>query len=158
MAEDSEYELAPLREGAHFTHYRGRERASQAPILAVGVATDQPSPQNLRRLKHEYSLASELDPGWAAQPLALTRYQGRPVLVLKDPGGEPLDRLIERFQGQPIDLTRFLRIAIGLAAALGQVHRQGLVHKDVKPANALVLRSINAEAYFQLIFGRLLRL
>jgi purine nucleosidase len=27
-----------------------------------------------------------------------------------------------------------------------------------KPANALVLRSIDAEAYFQLIFGRLLRL
>jgi purine nucleosidase len=27
-----------------------------------------------------------------------------------------------------------------------------------KPANALVLRSINAEAYFQLVFGRLLRL
>ena len=41
-------------------------------------------------------------------------------------------------QGQPIDLTRFLRIAIGLAAALGQAHRQGLIHKDVKPANALV--------------------
>ena len=34
--------------------------------------------------------------------------------------------------------TRCLRIAIGLAAALGQAHRQGLIHKDVKPANALV--------------------
>src|SRR6202041_648622 len=37
-----------------------------------------------------------------------------------------------------IDLARCLRIAIGLAAALGQVHRQGLIHKDVKPANAFV--------------------
>ncbi len=75
---------------------------------------------------------------WAAQPLALTRHQGRAALILKDPGGEPLDRVIEQHQGQPIDLTRFLHLAIGLAAALGHAHQRGLIHKDVKPENALV--------------------
>jgi hypothetical protein len=53
-------------------------------------------------------------------------------------GGEPLDHVIEAARGQSLDLTRFLEIAIGLAAALGQVHRHGLVHRDIKPANALV--------------------
>jgi PAS domain S-box-containing protein len=136
MAEDSEYVLEPLREGADFVLYRGRERGNE--ILALAVAAEQPSPQSLRRLEHEYSLAAELDSAWAAQPLALTRHQGRAVLILKDPGGEPLDRVIEQNKGQPIDLTRFLRIAIGLAAALRQAHRQGLIHKDIKPSNALV--------------------
>jgi predicted ATPase/signal transduction histidine kinase len=138
MPEDFEYELEPLREGAEFTVYRGRERGNQMPILAVVVAAEQPSPQCLRRLEQEYLLATELDAAWAAQPLALTRHRGRAVLILKDPGGEPLDRIIEQHKGQPIDLNRFLRIAIGLAAALSQAHRQGLIHKDVKPANALV--------------------
>jgi PAS domain S-box-containing protein len=136
MAEYSEYVLEPLREGADFTLYRGEERANQRRILAVAVAAEQPSPQSIRRLEHEYSLAAELDATWAAQPLTLARHQGRVILVLKDPGGEPLDRVIDQRQGQ--DLTRFLRIAIGLAAALGQAHRQGLIHKDLKPANALV--------------------
>ena len=103
----------------------------------MAVASEQPSLQSLRRLNHEYSLASELDAAWAAQPLALTRYQGRVVLIFKDPGGEPLDRVIDQHKG-PIDLARFLRTAIGLAAALSQAHRQGLIHKDVTPANALV--------------------
>ena len=138
MAEYSVFMLEPLREGSEFILYRGRERGNQMPILAVAVVAEQPSPQSLRRLEHEYSLARELDPAWAVQPLALTHHQGRAVLVLKDPGGEPLDQVIEQHRGRPIDLIRFLRIAIGLAAALGQAHRQGLIHKDVKPANALL--------------------
>ena len=136
--EDSEYVLEPLREGADFTLYRGRERLRQTPILAVAVAAEQPSPQNLQRLEHEYSLTTALDAAWAARPIALTRYQGRTFLILSDPGGEPLDQLIQQHKEQSIDLTRFLRIAIGLAAALGHAHRQGLIHKDVKPENALV--------------------
>jgi len=35
MAEDSEYVLEPLREGADFTLYRGKERGNHTPILAA---------------------------------------------------------------------------------------------------------------------------
>ena len=59
------------------------------------------------------------------------------MLVLTDPGGEPLDRLL----GRPMELTQFLRLAVGVSAALGQLHGCGLVHKDVKPANILVNRA-----------------
>ena len=123
VTELSGYELEPIREGADFTLYRGRQHGNPSPVLAVTLAAEDPSPQSLRRLEHEYSLAAELDPAWAAKPLALTRHEGRTVLVLKDPGGEPLDRVLERDQGQPLDLIRFLRIAIGLPRALGQVYR-----------------------------------
>jgi len=47
MVEVSEYELKPLREGGDFSLYRGTECGSQVPILAVAVAAEQPSPQNL---------------------------------------------------------------------------------------------------------------
>src|ERR1700757_3001528 len=132
------YVLVPLREAADFILYRGRQHGDPTPILAVAPARRHPSPQSLRRLEHEYLLASELDPAWAAKPLALTRHEGRTLLGLKDPGGEPLDLVLQRDQGQALDLARFLRIAIGLAVALAQVHRHSLLHKDIKPANVLV--------------------
>ena len=54
--------------------------------------------------------------------------------MLEDPGGETLDRLLT----EPMEITRFLRLAVGLATALSGVHKRGLIHKDVKPANVLV--------------------
>src|ERR1700720_4461972 len=133
MAELSGYVLETLRKGGEFILYRGRQPDNPFPILVLAPISDQPTPASLRQLEHEYSLAAELDPAWAARPLALTRHEGRTILVLKDPGGEPLDLVLKRDQGQPLDLTRSLRIAIGLAKALGQMHRRGLIHKDIKP-------------------------
>jgi hypothetical protein len=54
-------------------------------------------PESLKRLEREYCLRQELDPAWAAQPIALGRHGDRTVLVLEDPGGMPLDQL----RGQP---------------------------------------------------------
>jgi PAS domain S-box-containing protein len=138
MTEPSGYALEPIREGAEFILYRGRQHGNPSTVLGIAVSAKHPSPQSLRRLEHEYSLAAKLDPAWAATPLMLTRHEGRTMLVLKDPGGEPLDQVLARDQGQPPGLSRFLRIATGLASAVGQVHRHGLIHKDIKPGNVLV--------------------
>src|SRR5712671_6352775 len=103
-------------------------------ILAVFSASEHPTPGLVDRLAHEYGLKDELDGRSAVRPLALVREHGRTMLLLEDPGGEPLDRLL----GQPIEIGRFLRFATGLAAALRQIHKRGLIHKDIKPANVLV--------------------
>ena len=109
MAAASEYVLEPIRDSAEFTLYRGRQRGNPSPVLAVAPTAEQPLPQSLRRLEHEYSLAAELEPAWAAKPLALTRHEGRTILVLADPGGEPLDLIFERGgleREQRLDLAR----------------------------------------------------
>src|SRR3981081_1778786 len=80
------------------------ELGNPSPVLAVALTAEQSSPQSLRRLEHEYSLAAELDPAWAARPLALTHYEGQTVLIVQDPGGEPLDQLLERKNGQTLDV------------------------------------------------------
>src|SRR5947209_19641483 len=138
MTAASEYVLEPIRESPEFTLYRARQHGNPSPLLVVAPSAEQPLPQSLRRLEHEYSLAAELEPAWAAKPLALTRHEGRTILVLADPGGEPLDRVLEREREQRLDLTRSLRFAISVAVVLGEVHQRGLIHKDINPENVLL--------------------
>jgi serine/threonine protein kinase len=130
VTELSGYAFSPLREG-DIALYRG-SGSGLAPILLV--AAEETSLGCIERLEHEYALQGELDADWAARPVALTHYNDRMTLVLEDPGGVPVDRLL----GRPLDASHFLRIAIPLAGALRQVHERGLVHKDIKPANILV--------------------
>src|ERR1700747_1189257 len=103
-------------------------------VLAVLSASEHPGPAFIDQLAHEYALKDELDGRSAARPLALVREHGRTMLLLEDPGAGPLARLL----GPPMEMGRFLRFAIGLSAALRQLHERGLSHKDIKPANALV--------------------
>jgi serine/threonine protein kinase len=129
VKELSSYAFAPLREG-DIALYRGSGKGL-APILLA--AAEEGSRGCVERLEYEYALKSELDADWAARPVALTHHNGRMTLVLEDPGGAPLDRLL----GRPLEVSHFLRIAIPLAGALRQVHARGLIHRDIKPANIL---------------------
>src|SRR6201991_3820284 len=114
--------------------WRLDENGNRLAVLLVAPATDHPSRTSLDRLTHEYELKDELDGAWAARPLALVRDTGRTLLVLDDPGGEPLDRLL----GDPMEVGRFLRLALAVSSALSKLHQRGLIHKDIKPANILV--------------------
>ena len=127
--------LRVLWEDGERVFCRGERHADghRAAVLAVLPAAEHPTPATLDRLAREYELKDELDGTWAVRPLELVRERGRTMLVLEDAGGEPLHRLL----GPPMEVRSFLRVAIAVAAALTQVHRRGLVHKDIKPAQMI---------------------
>ena len=126
--------LQELGQDGEFILSRGRQEGEGSPFLVVAPAAEHPAPASVRWLEHAYALRDALESAWAARPLALVHQQGRPMLLLEDPGGE----VLESFLGHPLELTQFLRMAIGLAVALGRLHGRGLIHKDIKPANILV--------------------
>jgi serine/threonine protein kinase len=102
--------------------------------LVVRLAGEHSSSARFGRLSHECELKDDLDEAWAAKPLKLAREQGSSLLLLEDPGGEPLSLLL----GRPLEVPNFLRLAIDIAWALKKVHERGLVHKDLKPTHILV--------------------
>src|SRR6187200_505377 len=149
----SRYTLATLHQDSEFVLCRGRGTASPTPdppsVLVTIPASEHPAADRVRMLEHELAFQAELDSTWAVRPLALSHYQGRPALILEDQQGEPLARLLHRHatshdasvrqSTEPaMELGLFLRLAVGLAGALGEVHGRGIIHKDIKPAHILV--------------------
>jgi PAS domain S-box-containing protein len=134
----SDYTLDTLHRHGEFVLCRGRPRTgtSQHPrsILVLMSRSEHPRPESVRMLEHEHSLRADLDPAWAVPAVDLTRYEGRAALVLEDPRGVPLAQLV----GTPMEMGLFLRVAVGFAAAVKQLHGRGLIHKDIKPANVMI--------------------
>ncbi len=59
-----------------------------------------------------------------------------PYLVMQLVAGESLQQRLDRTG--PLELREILRIGMQTASALAAAHAQGLIHRDVKPANILL--------------------
>jgi hypothetical protein len=72
----------------------GGHAKADGSVLTVLPAAGHPTPATIDRLAHQYGLKDELDGAWALRPLKSMRDGGRTTLMLEDPGGEPLERLL----------------------------------------------------------------
>jgi serine/threonine protein kinase len=130
----SKHVFEVLRKDEDSVLYRGRSNGDLSRILVLSPTPERPGPKTSQGLEHEYSLREELDPAWAARPIGIARHWDRTVLVLEDPGGITLDRLL----GEPFEPARFLSLAISIGVTVQKLHEKGIIHKDIKPGNVLI--------------------
>lgn len=100
-------------------------------------APRQQDPHNTARLRRELELANVLRSEWALRPLAVVREGDRTMLMLEDPGGD----LVNLARLTPMSVERFLRVGIKISGAVAEIHRSGLVHKDLKPDHIILDQS-----------------
>jgi hypothetical protein len=106
--------LQVLWEDGERSLWRGRRADEKRTLLALRLTAESPSPVSVDSLAHEYELRDHLESAWAVLPLELVRGREGTMLVLEDPGGEPLDRHL----GEPMEAQRFLQLAISIAGAV----------------------------------------
>jgi serine/threonine protein kinase len=136
----SSYDLVEqIAEGGMGTVYKGRNRDSgqfvAIKIVPEGMANNQTL---LTRFEKEFKAASKLDHPNVVRALEFGVLGGRPYLVMEFVDGESLGQRIER-DGR-IPESEAIQIIALAAQGLHHAHKNGMVHRDVKPDNIMVTK------------------
>ena len=127
---------------------RALDRTVALKLIAPEVAND---PVFRARFERECRLAAAIDHPHAVQIFQAGEEDGLLYLTMRYVDGTNLRRLL-RTEGR-LPPARGVAIIGQIASALDEAHALGLVHRDVKPENILVLERPPAEQAFLTDFG-----
>ena len=128
------YEIvSPIGEGGMGAVYRAHDtklhRDVAIKVLLPAVAND---PERLARFSREAEVLASLNHPNIAQIYGLEDSGGVPALVMELVEGPTL---ADRIAHGAIPLAEALPIAKQIAEALEAAHEQGVIHRDLKPAD-----------------------
>jgi serine/threonine protein kinase len=131
------YEIvAPLGAGGMGEVYRARdvrlERSVAVKILPAELSGDAHYRQ---RFEREARAASALSHPHIAHVYDVGEQDGTHFIAMEYVEGENLRQLVSR---GPLDVDRIVALGVQMAEALEEAHARGIVHRDIKSANAVV--------------------
>jgi len=128
--------LAPLGAGGMGEVYRARDvrldRTVAVKILPAEAATDEKYRQ---RFEREARAASTLSHAHIAHVYDVGDQDGTHFIAMELVEGENLRDLVSR---GALDVERVVDYGLQMASALEEAHEAGIVHRDIKSANAVV--------------------
>lgn len=125
--------------------YRGHHRDLDK-VVAVKLLhpTFQKEPGFSERFQAEALTMSRIDHPNVARVLDFGQeHDGLLYLVMEFLDGYDLGSVLE--EAKRLDVERLARIMTQVCAALGHVHRHGIIHRDVKPTNILLVAGHDEE-------------
>jgi serine/threonine protein kinase len=127
-----------IAEGGMGTVYKGRHRLT-GQIVAVKLVPVHMTTNTvfMKRFEQEYNAAKALDHPNVVKAIEFGKDCGTPFLVMEYVEGESVGQKLERV-GR-LDEAEAIKIIGQVAQALHKAHKVGLIHRDVKPDNILLM-------------------
>ncbi|MDJ0836629.1 MAG: AAA family ATPase [Acidobacteriota bacterium] len=102
------------------------------PVIIKKLKEDFPSPDELTRYRQEYEITRDLDSPGIIHTYGLEKVNNKLMIILEDFGAFSLKML---WPDQALPLLAFFPIALQTVDALGKVHENRVIHKDINPGN-----------------------
>ena len=139
--------LAPIGRGGMGSVYLCEDIALRSRAAVKVLRSDNRDMR--RRFLDEATLLANLRHPHLVQVLAVGETgEGHPYMAMEYLGRSLDSRLRE---GEPLPWREVVELSIQIAEALGSLHRAGVVHRDVKPANIAELRGATGRVFVKLL-------
>ncbi|MDY7228011.1 trifunctional serine/threonine-protein kinase/ATP-binding protein/sensor histidine kinase [Hyalangium rubrum] len=125
-----------LHESPRSTLLRATRLRDACPVILKLPGSDYLDRRRTLEIQREYAIARRVEGDGIIRVYGIEEFSDRVALVLEDIGGRSLKHLLD--ESGPVNVETFLDYAIRITAALGHIHRNGVIHKDVKPQNIIV--------------------
>ncbi|HEX4611912.1 MAG TPA: serine/threonine-protein kinase, partial [Urbifossiella sp.] len=132
--------VSKIAEGGMGTVYKGRDRRT-GEVVAIKVISPgtNRNPTVLLRFEREFTAARVLEHPNVVRAIEYCGTGPHPFLVMEFVDGESVGQLVER--AGPVPEDDAVRLIGQVCDGLQRAHKQGLIHRDVKPDNILVDRA-----------------
>jgi len=131
-----------LGTGGYAEVYVGKPSTGRHVAVKLLDATHARDEDAVERFKREAETARKLAHPNIVRVLDVGTSRGRHYLVMELVRGGSLHKLLRKGRADP---ARVLAVLVETARALAFAHEQGVVHRDVKPANILLTRAGKAK-------------
>ncbi len=119
--------------------FQGQRESDRASVIIKVMRDDFPSFNELVLFRNQYIVTKNLNLNGIVKPFSLETYHNGYALIMEDFGGISLQQYLTVGEAlKIISLNDFLSIATQIAGILDSLHRDRLIHKDIKPANILI--------------------
>jgi predicted ATPase/serine/threonine protein kinase/signal transduction histidine kinase len=123
-----------LNDGSYSTVYRGYRNSDNLPVVMKILRKENPLPIEVARFRREYEMTKMFDSEGIIKVIGLEKSGNTLAIVLEDFGGESIYRHLHSGEIE-LELPEILKIAIEITDALGKIHQQNVMHKDITSHN-----------------------
>jgi eukaryotic-like serine/threonine-protein kinase len=132
------YEIVtPVGAGGMGEVYRGRDTRLDRTVAIKVLPSEAPAPEWLERFRREARAISRLMHPHICALHDVGEHNGVAFLVMEYLEGQTL---AERLEKGALPLEQVLDFGAQIADALDRAHREGVVHRDLKPTNIMLTR------------------
>ena len=140
MTSETYIEVCRLREDRGTSIHRAVRASDRQTILLKVSSPAHCGAEDIAQLVNELEIGRALQGAAVLAPVAMTTFEGRPALELRDSRAIPLEALL----GAPMPVGAFLDLASRIARVLAELHERGVIHKDLRPGTILHDRETGA--------------